>query len=211
MNRPIIRPSQQRWLRRTEGGLLLAGALCVLFCVFVSLQAAFARRASEHLAVLDDHRDSAFGALGSRAESNSRAAPASVIGRLEIPALGLSVPIMSNYETASLLQGIGHIPGTAMPGGLGTLGLAGHRDTYFRPLAKIKPRMDIRVIDRGGTYHYAVDSTEIVKPENVAVLDIQARPELTLITCYPFDYVGAAPLRFIVHAHLLSALPDPAD
>jgi len=96
-----------------------------------------------------------------------------------------------------------------MPGGLGTLGLAGHRDTYFRPLARIKPRMDIRVIDQSGTYHYSVDSTEIVKPEEVEVLDIRSRPELTLITCYPFYYVGAAPLRFIVHAHLLSALPDP--
>ena len=132
------------------------------------------------------------------------------MGRLEIPAIALSVPILSDYETESLLKGVGHIPGTAMPGGLGTLGLAGHRDTYFRPLAGIKPKMDIRVVDHDGVYHYAVDSTEIVKPEDVGVLDIQSRPELTLVTCYPFHYVGAAPLRFIVHAHLLSALPDPA-
>jgi sortase A len=143
-------------------------------------------------------------------EAAPRVEPATVMGRLEIPALALSVPILSDYEAASLLRGVGHIPGTAMPGGLGTLGLAGHRDTYFRPLARIKAKMDIRVVGREGAYHYAVDSTEIVKPEDVGVLDIRSRPELTLITCYPFHYVGAAPLRFIVHAHLVSALPDAA-
>jgi sortase A len=140
---------------------------------------------------------------------NSNSASATVIGRLEIPRLALTVPIMSDFQSASLLRGVGHIPGTAMPGGLGTLGLAGHRDTYFRPLRGIKPNMDIRVTNSDGTYHYLVDSTEVVTPEDVRVLDIQSRPELTLITCYPFYYVGAAPRRFIVHAHLVSALPDP--
>jgi sortase A len=195
-------------LRRTEGVLFLTGSLCTVICVSIAIQAAFARRASERLSGLSEVQGSAANGVSSARENGSRADATTVMGRLEIPALGLSVPVLSNYETASLLQGVGHIPGTAMPGGLGTLGLAGHRDTYFRPLARIKPSMDIRVTDRDGTYHYAVDSTEIVKPEDVAVLDIQDRPELTLITCYPFYYVGAAPLRFIVHAHLLSALPD---
>ena len=130
------------------------------------------------------------------------------MGRLEVEAIGLKVPILSDYQSASLLQGIGYIPGTAMPGGLGTLGLAGHRDTYFRPLSRIKKGMDVQVADGTGTYHYSVDSMEIVKPEDVAVLDIKDRPELTLVTCYPFHYIGSAPLRFIVHAHLLSVLPD---
>jgi sortase A len=131
-----------------------------------------------------------------------------VIGRLEVPSLRLSVPILADYQTRDLLHGVGHIPGTAMAGGLGTMGLAGHRDTYFRPLSGIKPKMDIRVSDSTSTYHYEVDSTEIVQPEDVQVLDIQSRPELTLITCYPFNFIGAAPQRFIVHAHLVSALPD---
>jgi len=210
MNGQSGRLSPIRWLRRTEAVFFLAGSLCAVFCVAVAIQAAFARRASEQLPVADEPQSASTGdSSGGKSDLRTRAT--SVMGRLEIPALALSVPIMSNYETASLLQGVGHIPGTAMPGGLGTLGLAGHRDTYFRPLARIKPRMDIRVVDRDGTYHYAVDSTEIVKPENVAVLDIQSRPELTLITCYPFYYVGAAPLRFIVHAHLLSAQPDPVN
>ena len=114
----------------------------------------------------------------------------------------------AGIESASLLRGVGHIEGTAVPGGLGTLGLAGHRDTYFRPLRHILAGMDIRVTDASGTYHYEVDSTEIVLPEQVDVLSIRSRPELTLVTCYPFDYIGAAPKRFIVHAHLLSASPD---
>ena len=132
----------------------------------------------------------------------------SVIGRLEIPALQMSVPVTTGIDPASLLHGVGHINGTAMPGGLGTLGLAGHRDTYLRALRNVAIGMDVRVVDASGVYHYTVDSTEIVTPEQVDVLDIQSRPELTLITCFPFSYVGPAPKRFIVHAHLNSAAPD---
>ena len=93
-------------------------------------------------------------------------------------------------------------------GGLSTVGLAGHRDTFLRPLRRIAPGMDIRVTDATGAYHYVVDSTEIVMPEEVEALSVRSRPELTLITCYPFNYVGAAPKRFIVHAHLVSVAPD---
>ncbi len=130
------------------------------------------------------------------------------MGRIDIPAVGLSVPILSDFESDSLLRGVGHIQGTAMPGGLGTMGLAGHRDTYFRPVRRIALGMRIDVTDKTGTYHYQVDSTEIVNPDQVQVLDIVDRPSMALVTCYPFNYVGAAPKRFIVHAHLLSALAD---
>ena len=129
---------------------------------------------------------------------------------MEVPQLGLTVPIMADFDPESLRRGVGHIRGTAVPGGLGTVGLAGHRDTYFRPLRSITRGMSIRLIDGEGTFRYEVDRTEVVLPEQVQVLDIQDRPELTLITCYPFDYVGAAPKRFIVHAHLLSLTPDTA-
>ncbi len=98
-----------------------------------------------------------------------------------------------------------------MPGGLGTLGLAGHRDTFFRPLRRVTPKMEVRITDRTGVYHYVVDTTEVVTPDQVEVLSIRDRPEMTLITCYPFDYVGAAPKRFIVHAHLISVAPDASS
>jgi sortase A len=115
---------------------------------------------------------------------------------------------MASISRDGLLRGAGHVPGTALPGGLGTVGIAGHRDTFFRPLRQIRPGMQIKVIGAAGAYRYRVDSTEIVDPEEVKVLDIASRPMLTLITCYPFNYIGAAPRRFIVHAHLLSVAPD---
>ena len=94
--------------------------------------------------------------------------------------------------------------GTAFPGGLGNMVLAGHRDTYFRPLRRVHAGMVMRVITPADTYDYVVDATTIVEPDAVDVLDIRDRPEMTLITCYPFDFIGPAPKRFIVRAHLLS-------
>ncbi len=133
------------------------------------------------------------------------------MGELRIPDLALNVPILSDFDPGSLLRGVGHIQGTAMPGGLGNMALAGHRDTFFRPLRRIRRGMVMQIAAQDGTFLYSVDSTEIVEPEEVRVLDIGSRPELTLITCYPFDYIGAAPHRFIVHAHLLSVDATPSS
>ena len=190
-------------LRSVEWLLWTTAALC--FCV-IAMSASVAFRSQRQ----------AFAMMSAVSRQSSVPAgtmlktiqPGDVIGLLEIPTIGISVPVTAGTESSSLLQGVGHVEGTAFPGGLGTLGLAGHRDTYFRPLRRIQSGMDIRVSDRSGTYHYQVDSTEIVTPDHVDVLAIRDRPELTLVTCYPFDYVGAAPKRFIVHAHLLSASPD---
>ncbi len=200
------------WSRRTEAVLLGIGIVSALLSGAVAILSSEAARASQGVGRRRMMMQGAAGSAASATVSSSAdthlAGGAYVIGKLEIPALSLSVPILSDYQVESLLQGVGHVPGTAMPGGLGTLGLAGHRDTYFRPLKNIRRNMDIRVSGPGGTYHYIVDRTEIVDPDNVSVLDIGGEPELTLITCYPFYYVGAAPKRFIVHAHLLSASPD---
>ena len=183
----------------TRGAELLlwtVGVLCLGYLCFVGFQARVARAASFSMRQEEAQ------------QAGKETAKATVMGRIEIPAIGLSVPILSDFETDSLLRGVGHIQGTAMPGGLGTMGLAGHRDTYFRPVRHIALGMRIDVTDKTGTYHYQVDSTEIVTPEQVRVLDIVDRPGMALVTCYPFNYVGAAPKRFIVHAHLLSALAD---
>jgi sortase A len=152
---------------------------------------------------------SALNAVAQASRPAQSSAERNILGRIEIPSLHLSAAVMSGYDATSLREGVGHIRGTAMPGGLGTVGIAGHRDTFFRPLRKILPRMRILLSDRAGTYSYSVDSTEIVTPDKVDVLNIGPQPELTLITCYPFDYLGAAPNRFIVHAHLLSVSPEP--
>jgi sortase A len=187
-------------LTMAERLLWFVGATVIVFGLFTGMQAYAARQAAQN--------------FQSRVDSAERRTPSvtstdsEVIGRIDIPQLALSVPMMAGYDASSLLHGVGHINGTAMPGGLGTLGLAGHRDTYFRPLRRIAINMEIRVFDRSGSYHYVVDSTEVVSPDKVEVLDIRARPELTLITCFPFDYVGTAPQRFIVHAHLVSVAAD---
>ena len=197
-----------RMLARVERLLWAIGGFCACTFLVLGVQAREYRRTAEAIA-----RPSAGAperVPGSVSGDLPGAGKGSVMGRIDIPALALSAPITDDFDTGSLRHGVGHIPGTAVPGGLGTVGLAGHRDTFFRPLRNIAPKMEIRLTDRTGTYHYAVDSTEIVSPDKVQVLDIAARPELTLITCFPFDYVGAAPRRFIVHAHLLSASPDAA-
>jgi sortase A len=186
-------------LAHAERLLWVGGALSLAYCLVVGVQVRGAQSIADGVGKLQQ--------TGDRVTQND-ASLEGVIGRIEIPALALSAPITSDYDVNSLRLGVGHIPGTAVPGGLGTVGLAGHRDSFFRPLRKVTAKMEILLVDKSGTYHYVVDSTEIVSPDKVEVLDIVARPELTLITCFPFDYVGAAPKRFIVHAHLLSASPD---
>ena len=182
---------------------------CGLYVGFVAVKAIRAERcaAQASKSVRSPQLPKTAGSTGAQ-DKGKVGSTNKVIGRLTISLLKLSVPIMRDDEDGDLLQGVGHVPGTAMPGGLGTVGLAGHRDTYFRPLRGIRQDMDIQLSGRSGTFHYLVDSTEIVEPAEVRVLDMQARPELVLITCYPFHYIGAAPKRFIVHAHLVSALPD---
>ncbi len=127
-----------------------------------------------------------------------------VLGQLEILKLGLIVPIVDDYDAQRLVRGVGHVPGSALPGGLGNLVLAGHRDTFFRPLRHVQIGMVIDVTTRGGRYQYKIDRTEVVTPDRVEMMDIGEQPEMTLITCFPFDFIGPAPKRFIVHAHLLS-------
>jgi sortase A len=122
------------------------------------------------------------------------------MGRLEIPRLGISVMIRHGSEEATLTLGAGHVPATPSPGGDGNVVLAAHRDTFFRKLEDIRPGDRIQIVTIRQTYDYVVDSTETVDPEDTHVMESRGRQELTLITCYPFYFVGSAPKRFIVHA-----------
>jgi sortase A len=180
--------------KQLEGVLWTIGLACAGYLLFVAAQAqVFAKRAED---------------LSATEQVDGQAPSGTLIGQVVIPDLHMSVAVLEDDQSKSLLRGLGHIRGTAELGGLGTVGLAGHRDTFLRPLRKITPGMEIRATDATGVYHYIVDTTEIVLPEAVDVLSIQSRPELTLVTCYPFNYVGAAPKRFVVHAHLVSVSPD---
>ncbi len=139
----------------------------------------------------------------------NEAAPAirSVIGRLAIPRLNLSVMVREGADERTLSRAVGHIPGTALPGKLGNVGLAGHRDTFFRALRNIREDDTIEFETTHGKYRYIVKSTSIVTPRDVSVLRASGGENLTLVTCYPFYYVGSAPKRFIVHASQVTTTP----
>lgn len=124
-----------------------------------------------------------------------------LIGLIEIPRLGLSSIVMEGTSSLVLRRAVGHIQGTALPGDEGNVGLSGHRDTFFRQLRDIRLDDQITLTTPRGGYQYTVVSTQIVDPSDVTVLDADGDNEvLTLVTCYPFSYVGPAPQRFIVRA-----------
>ena len=122
------------------------------------------------------------------------------LGRIEIPRLGVSVVVVEGTGTPTLRRGAGHITGTAWPGQPGNIGIAGHRDTFFRPLRYVHRDDVITLTTLRGEYRYRVVSTKVVDPSNVAVLRPDRNEILTLVTCYPFYFVGFAPDRFIVRA-----------
>lgn len=135
-----------------------------------------------------------------RANPAQRIERGDVIGRVDVDRLGVSVAIVEGADEGDLAHAAGHLIGTAFPGQPGNAAIAAHRDTFFRPLRKIRPNDTIRVTTPDGDFHYRVAWTRIVAPDDMAVLRPDSGEELTLITCYPFYYVGEAPQRFIVRA-----------
>jgi sortase A len=135
--------------------------------------------------------------------NESKAGPGQIIGRLEIPSIDLTAIIEEGADMGTLRRSIGHIPGTALPGGSGNVALSAHRDTFFRRLGQLRRDDVLWITTAGATFYYVVESTGIVDPDEAIVLRDIGRPTLTLVTCYPFYYVGPAPKRYIVHARLL--------
>jgi sortase A len=125
------------------------------------------------------------------------------VGKLEVPRLGISVMAFHGVEENTLIAGAGHVPATPLPGAEGNVVIAAHRDTFFRKLEGILPGDAVQVATLLQSHEYIVESTEIVDPSDTRVMESRGLAELTLITCYPFDFVGPAPKRFIVHARLL--------
>jgi LPXTG-site transpeptidase (sortase) family protein len=124
------------------------------------------------------------------------------IGRLEIPTIGLKVVVLQGTDTWTLNGAVGHISGTAFPGEPGNVGLAGHRDSFFRCLKNIALDDEIILRTPVNTYLYKVDNISIVAPNDTYVLKPSDCPNLTLVTCYPFYFIGNAPQRFVVRARL---------
>lgn len=135
--------------------------------------------------------------------------PGELVGRLTIPRVGVSAIVLEGVDKKTLRRGAGHIPATALPGqDEGNVGIAAHRDSFFRGLKDIQEDDTIELATLDGTFRYKVEWTKIVKPGDVSVLEPTDGAALTLVTCYPFYYVGSAPRRFIVRAH---RLPEPGE
>ena len=134
-------------------------------------------------------------------ESQPIAAQASApLAVLRIARLGIEVPVLAGTDDRTLDRGLGHIEGTSLPGHDGNIGIAGHRDTHFRALKDIAEGDLIEIATRQSTDVYRVERTWIVDPDDVSVIAATSSGAVTLVTCYPFNYVGSAPQRFIVRA-----------
>jgi sortase A len=125
-----------------------------------------------------------------------------LLGSIEIPRLKVQVAILEGTSSQTLRLGVGHIEGTALPGESGNIGIAGHRDTYFRALKDIRPDDEIQIETAAGVARYAVDWIQITAPGDSDILPHKSGSALTLVTCYPFYYVGSAPERYVVHARI---------
>lgn len=193
-------PRPWLWIERA---LMGTGVACIVWWGVVSVQAT--RYQSQQRVVLEqmdltEHPD---------VNPPSVLPPGAVIGSLDIPRLGLSAVIAESDEDATLKVAIGHLSDTPLPWDDGNSALAGHRDTFFRPLQQIRVGDELRVSTPHGNFRYQVRETMVVGPNDVWVLDPTDRPTLTLITCYPFNYVGKAPRRFIVKAERITTFSRP--
>ena len=123
-----------------------------------------------------------------------------ILGLMDIPRLGLSVAVLQGTNSRMLRLGVGHIAGTPLPGQPGNSGIAGHRDTFFRELKDVRRNDEIDFQTATGLLRYQVDWVKVVAPDDTSVLAPSTEAALTLVTCYPFYFVGPAPNRFVVRA-----------
>jgi sortase A len=182
------------WTQRT---LFAAGILMLGYCGFVLVDTWVFQK--QETAALERFVPPA--SIGSPAgASPTIVGRDGLIGRLGVERLGISVVVIEGTSNKTLRRAVGHISGTALPGEMGNVGIAGHRDTFFRPLRNIQADDIITLTTQAGDYRYRVVSTKVVRPENVEVLSSDGGEILTLVTCYPFYFLGSAPDRFIVRA-----------
>jgi sortase A len=187
----------QRFIRWTQNVLLIAGILALSYVTFTLVSARIYQKNA--MLTLDKQI---------QAEEQHRIKQpvltfkdGDVLGRIEIPRIGVSVVVLQGTTSRILRLGVGHIKGTALPGDSGNIGIAGHRDTYFRDLKDIRKDDEIQLQTATGIFMYIVDWIQVTSPSDNDVLAPTTESSLTLVTCYPFYYIGAAPKRFIVHAH----------
>ena len=194
------------WLERT---LIAIGAALAIWCALVLVEA---RRTSSMPVPPPTTSRPATNLPGESPLGNASAdlhppRPAIETGgwiaRLEAPSIQMSATVLEGTDDATLDRGAGHIEETPFPGEPGNIGIAGHRDTIFRPVRHLHIGDPLVLTTADHVYRYRVSKTSIVNPEDVYVLDPADHPTMTLVTCYPFEFIGHAPRRYIVHADLV--------
>jgi len=193
----VTRPVQ-RWL----ASLLIIGGAAVLLWVAANRMATASYRQQVEATLEDLQSSPRPDDASTRPISLATGEP---IGTLEIVRVGLSGIVIEGDDDAVLDRAIGHLPDTPLPWQAGNSALAAHRDTLFRPLQGVRFGDVLRLKTPHGTFDYRVRDILIVKPEDVWVLDPTPTSVLTLISCYPFTYIGHAPERFIVRAERIPA------
>jgi sortase A len=210
-----------RWMRYFERGLLVVGVL--LLALYVA--------ARVHRTVMSNADLHSFKALarvpvgGPRGVALSTTVPdfslwsekrvqeyeeslsthfSPAIGILRIPKIDVEVPVLEGTDDLTLNRGVGHVAGTANPGENGNMAIAGHRDGFFRGLKDVVVGDKIELVTLQGSETFVIDRITIVLPADVWVLQPRSRSSLTLITCYPFYFIGSAPQRYIVQASIAS-------
>jgi sortase A len=128
-----------------------------------------------------------------------------ILGELQVPRLGLDAIVVQGDSTADLRRAVGHLSESAIPGEWGNVALVGHRDTFFRPLRDIRLGDEIKFKTRERSFEYVVEAIEVVAPTDIRVLETSTGHDLTLVTCFPFHFVGPAPKRFVVRAREVEA------
>ena len=202
----VAREPLRRMLKWVERALVACAVMLLGYCAFALVDAwIFQRRESRDLdRLVREWRTASEGTPRPESSTSTKGAPAAsangLIGRMEIPRLLLSLAVIEGVDNSTLRHAVGHIPGTALPGEPGNVGVAGHRDTFFRPLKDVRIKDEIQFSTPKGDFKYEVESLRVVDPDNVGVLAPSGENVLTMVTCYPFYYVGPAPKRWIVTA-----------
>ena len=187
--------------RGLERGLILVGILLLGTWFKGEWNAlAYQRASSSRLDLALTRRPGPATAMPRRTGHACTSEYAGSLGRIEIPRLHIAAMIAEGTNTGVLDRAVGHLASTPLPGAAGNVGIAGHRDTFFRGLGSIRVDDAIRIVTPESSYAYRVEWAKVVEPERLDVLDATASPSVTLITCFPFQQIGPAPQRFVVRA-----------
>ena len=195
-DKEIFAQRGQRFIRWTRRVLAICGALALAYVGFTLVDASIYEKAAQ--SKLDKLIQAQETHLASQRKLVVK--DGDILGRISIPRIGLSVVVLEGTTSRTLQHGVGHIGGTSLPGEPGNVGIAGHRDTYFRGLKDLRAHDEIQIQTAAGLATYEVDWIQITVPNDVAIVSHASESALTLVTCYPFHFVGAAPERFVVHA-----------